>query len=357
MPYITLNVKKLQHNYSFLDNLFRENGIEWSIVTKLLCGNKNYIAEVLKLGIKQVCDSRLVNLKVIKSLNPKVETILIKPPPRRSLSNIVKYADITLNTERTTIKLLSEEAQKQNKIHKIIIMLELGELREGVMHDDFVKFYEFAINQKNIEVVGIGANFTCLYGVLPSYDKLMQLCLYKQILETKFNKKIKYLSGGSSVVIPFILINLLPKEINHFRVGETLFFGTDIYNNSVIEGMSTDVFTLYSEILELKKKPNQPYGELGTNLEGISFDFDNTIPVEESYRAILDFGIIDTDKEHIQFLDPEIKIVGISSDMTVVNIGNNPNKYKVGDFIEIKLDYISALKILHSKYVEKIVNL
>jgi ornithine racemase len=116
-----------------LNRLFGHNNIEWGIVTKLLCGNRSYIKEVINLGIRQICDSRVSNLKVVKSIDRNIETVYIKPPAKRALSSVVEYADISLNTELYTIKLLNEEAIKQNKIHKIIIMIEMGDLREGVL--------------------------------------------------------------------------------------------------------------------------------------------------------------------------------------------------------------------------------
>ena len=228
MAFITLDSEKLESNFDYLNTLFKKNAIEWSIVSKILSGNKTFLTELLKFDINQICDSRVSNLKEIKSINPKIETIYIKPPAKRSISRVVKYADISMNTEIETIKLLSQEAKKQNKTHKIIIMIELGELREGVLGEDFIGFYESIFKLENIQVVGIGANLSCLYGVLPNHDKLIQLSLYEQLIEAKFNKQIPYVSGGSSVTIPLIFQNLLPKGINHFRVGETLFLGTDV---------------------------------------------------------------------------------------------------------------------------------
>jgi len=73
-------------------------------------------------------------------------------------------------------------------------MIEMGELREGVMGDAFIDFYESVFNLSNIEVVGIGTNLSCLYGVLPNQDKLIQLSLYEQLIEAKFNKNIPYVS-------------------------------------------------------------------------------------------------------------------------------------------------------------------
>ena len=353
MAYITLDIKKLKSNFDYLNTLFIKNGIEWSVVSKLLSGNKEYLTELLKFGLTQICDSRVSNLKMVKSINPKIETIYIKPPAKRAISSVVKYADVSMNTEFETIKLLSNEAKRQNKMHKIIIMIELGDLREGVMGDDFMIFYESVFKLKNIQVVGIGANLTCLYGVLPNHDKLIQLSLYEQLIEAKFNRQIKYVSGGSSVTIPLIFQNLLPKGINHFRIGETLFLGTDVYNNRPFKKMHSDAFRLYSEIIELTEKPTVPEGDLGTNVEGDDFEFDSVNIGETSNRAIIDIGLLDVDINHLELVDKTLKTAGASSDMIVIDLGKNRKKYKVGDLIQFKLDYMGTLRILNSKYIEK----
>ncbi len=353
MAFITLKTKKLKTNFNYLKKIFDQNGIQWAVVTKVLCGNKAYLKEVLKFDIKQVCDSRVSNLRIIKELKPEVETIYIKPPAKRNLAGVVQYADISMNTEIETIKLLSAEAKRQNKIHKIIIMLELGELREGIMRDTFVDFYKKVFQQSNIQVIGLGTNLSCLYGVLPNHDKLIQLSLYAQLIEAKFNREIKYVSGGSSVTIPLIFQKLLPKGINHFRVGETLFLGTDVYHDTPLRKMETDVFILYSEIIELIEKPTIPMGELGSNVEGKSLIFDSSLIGKTSYRAIIDIGLLDVEQEHISPVDPTIKIVGASSDMFVIDLSDNQKNYKVGDLLEFTLSYMGTLRILNSKYIDK----
>lgn len=353
MAFVTIDYKKLRSNFDYLNTLFKKNNIEWSVVSKILSGNKVFLTELLKFDIKQVCDSRVSNLKVIKSINPKIETIYIKPPAKRSISNVVRYADISMNTQKETIKLLSKEAKKQNKIHKIIIMIELGELREGILGEDFIDFYESIFKLDNIQVVGIGTNLSCLYGVLPNQDKLIQLSLYEQLIEAKFNKQIPYVSGGSSVTIPLIFQNLLPKGINHFRVGESLFLGTDVYNNTNFKKMHSDVFTLYAEIIELIEKSIVPSGKMGTNVEGESYEFDKSDIGETSYRAIIDLGLLDVETVHIELVDKSLKLAGASSDMIVIDLDENKKKYKVGDLIEFKLDYMGILRIMNSKYIEK----
>lgn len=353
MAHIVLNRKKLQHNYHYLNRLFTAHNIEWGIVSKVFCGSKTYLKEIIDLGIGQICDSRITNLKIIKSIDRNVETVFIKPPAKRYISSIIKYADASFNTEYETIKMLSDEALRQNKIHKVIIMIELGELREGVMREDFVDFYAKVFKLPNIEIAGIGTNLTCMYGVLPSQDKLIQLCLYEQLIEAKFNKIIPYITGGTSVTIPLISQGLLPRGVNHFRVGETLFLGTDVYNNKPNPDLYQDVFKLYAEIIELREKPTVPDGDMGTNMSGEAVTFYDHLSDATSYRAIIDIGLLDVDESHIFPISENIKIVGSSSDMMVLDLGKEYSHYKVGSLIELNLDYMGILRIMNCDYVDK----
>ena len=353
MAYITLETKKLANNFNHLNDFFKIHNIDWSIVTKILCGNEKYLTELFNLGIKQYSDSRISNLKMIKNLDKNAQTIYIKPPAKGVIEEVVTYADISMNTDFHTIEMLSEEAVKQNKIHKIIIMIDLGELREGVMREDFIDFYAKVFEMKNIEVVGLGTNLSCLYGILPNNDKLLQLCLYKQLIELRFNVKIPFVSGGSSVTIPLIKQGLLPKDVNHFRVGETLFMGTDVYNSVPFATMENDIFKLYAEIIELYEKPLIPSGELGSNLEGNVVTFDDENIGKSSVRAIIDIGLLDIDMKHLEATEENVKLAGATSDMVVLDLGENLKNFKVGDQMEFTLDYMGIVRIMNSKYIEK----
>ncbi|SDZ97550.1 Predicted amino acid racemase [Arachidicoccus rhizosphaerae] len=353
MAFITLNKKKLKENYQKLDALFKSRHIDWAVVSKLLCGNKKYLEAVIELGVTQICDSRVSNLKAIKAINPAIETVFIKPPAKRSISGVVDFADISFNTELETIRLLSDAAVQRGKIHKVVIMIELGELREGVMREHLVDFYSDIFKLPGIEVIGIGTNLTCMYGVLPNHDKLIQLCIYKQLIETKFNRKIPYVSGGASVTIPLIENGLLPAGVNHFRVGETLYLGTDVYHNTTFDQMHNDVFKLYAEVIEVNEKPMVPMGELGHNLTGDVLAFDQHSAQQSAHRAIVDVGLLDIEKEHFEPVRKDMQIVGSSSDMTVIDLGQNEQGIKTGDLIEFKMDYMGILRIMHSRYIDK----
>lgn len=353
MAEISISQKKLKHNFNFLDKLFKEYNVQWGIVTKLLCGNPMYIKEVIGLGIKELMDSRISNLRTIKKIDPSATTIYIKPPPRRSIKSLVRYADISLNSDLETMKLISKEAHRQDKVHKVIIMIEMGELREGVLGDNLVNFYEQVFELPNIEIVGFGTNLNCLYGVMPSRDKLIQLSLYKQIVELKFNRKIQYLSGGTSVTIPMLYKNQVPPGVNHFRVGETLYFGADLFTGKTIKGMRDDVITLQSEIIELIEKPVVPEGNMAENPSGESFEVNPDDYGKTSWRALLDIGLLDISPDFLIPADKQMEIVGASSDILVIDLGKNPKKYKVGDFMKFKLKYMGALRLFNSDYVVK----
>jgi len=353
MAFLTLNKNNLIQNYMVLDEIFRNSGISWAIVSKLLCGNKSFLKVITDLGIKEICDSRVSNLKHIKELNPDIQTVYIKPPAKRSIASIVKYADASFNTEVQTIKWLSEEAIKQGKTHKIIIMIELGDLREGVMGEELIDFYEAVFHLPNIRVTAIGTNLNCLHGVMPSEDKLIQLCLYKQLIEAKFKREIPWITGGTSVVIPLLFINQVPKGINHFRVGETLFFGKNIIDESIYPGMNDNILRLYAEIIEMHEKPIVPSGVLEVNPAGEMYVINEEDIGKTTIRAIIDIGLLDITPDFLIPEDTKIKIIGASSDMLVIDMGSQSSKYKIGDLISFKMKYMGALGVLNSKYIEK----
>ena len=355
MAYIELNKKKLKENYTFLNKLFKKNKIEWGVVTKVLCGNKLFMKEVLDLGVRQAHDSRISNLKMIKSIDPSVQTVYIKPPAKRVIQSLVKYADVSVNTSYPTIKMISEEAAMQNKVHKIVIMIEMGDLREGILGDELMDFYSRVFELPNIDVIGIGANLNCLNGVMPTQDKLIQLSLYEQLIEAKFDRKIAWVSGGSSVTIPLLFKKLIPKGINHMRIGETLYRGVNLFEETTIPGMHDDVFKLYAEIIELYRKPKVPTGEIGYNVAGEKPEFNEADYGKSSYRAILDIGLLDIDMNHLEPDDDTLEFTGASSDMIVLDLEKNEKGYKVGDLVSFSLTYMGILAIMNSFYITKVV--
>ncbi|MCG8476175.1 MAG: alanine racemase [Cytophagales bacterium] len=362
MAELVINTKKIQNNIKALSAYFDSHNIEWSLVTKVFSGDKEFLKKVLTddviENINSIGDSRLTSLKNLKEVNPNMRTIYIKPPAKVYVNDIVKYADISLNSSYSTIRALNEAAKKNGIIHQIIIMVELGELREGVKRTELMGFYEKVFKLSNIDVIGIGSNLGCMYGVEPNYDKLLQLSLYEELISARFNRDLKYVSGGTSITLPLVENNTIPKDINHFRVGEAAFFGISPMDNEQFMDLATDTFEFRANIIELEEKKIVPEGVISDGNVGHTADYNEDDTSETSIKAILDFGLLDVEKDDIEPMDEDLKFVGITSDMFVVDISNNKTKegkkkYSIGDKIKFKPNYMAVARLLNSKFIEK----
>lgn len=362
MAELIIHTNKIKNNIKYLSEYFDQHHIQWSLITKVFSGDKEFLKHLLTDDVIQkinsVGDSRLTSLKNLKAVNPKMKTIYIKPPAKIYADEVVKYADISLNSSLSTIKALNEAAAKAEKIHQIIIMIELGELREGVNRTDIMSFYEQVFNLSNIEVIGIGSNLGCMYGVEPTYDKLLQLSLYKELISTKFNKELKLISGGTSITLPLVENNIIPKDINHFRIGEAAFFGVSPLNNQTFKELSTDTFEFNANIIELENKQIVPEGIINDANVGHTAKYDEKDAGESSYKAILDFGLLDVDQKDIEAINNDLTFVGITSDMLVVDIGTNKTasgeiNYHIGDKMHFKPNYMAVARLLNSKFIDK----
>src|SRR5690606_13230983 len=166
MAFLKLYKNKLKDNFEFLKAEFSENGIAWGVVSKLLCGNELYLKELIALGVDEIHDSRISNLAKVKEINPDVQTVYIKPSSKRNLAQMVQYADVSLNSELDTIRWISEEAGRQEKVHKIIIMVGTGDLRAGVIGEHLLYFLVQILELPNIELIGLSTNLNCLNGIM-----------------------------------------------------------------------------------------------------------------------------------------------------------------------------------------------
>ncbi len=359
MAELHISSDKIIHNIETLNAFLEKWDIQWSLVVKILSGHKNFLDLLLFHPIVKrlhsVADSRLMGLKKVKEINPDIVTMFVRPPVIDNIKNTVRYADISLNSSIKTIEALDIEAGIQGKIHRVIIMIELGELREGIMRENIIEFYQRVFNLKNIRIEGIGTNLGCMYGVQPTYDKLLQLSLYKQLIEAKFNTHFPLISGGSSITLPLVGKPSMPKDVNHLRIGETVFMGTSPFDNKRFKNLHTDAFEYLCNVIELEIKDSAPDGVLSEG--NIGHTAPNASTPNKNYRAILDFGILDVDVHELKAKNPRVKFVGTTSDMSVYDFGSASNskkcKYKVGDKVHFIPSYMAVARLMNSKYITK----
>jgi len=359
MSKLVVKTKSIVSNITKLNRYLESHNTQWTLITKVLSGNKKALKKILShLEIKNlhsIGDSRLSNLKKIKDILPNIVTMYIKPPAIQNVKSVVEYADISLNSSIETIEALNEEAKRSNKKHRIIIMIELGELREGVMREEIIDFYKKVFKLSNIKVEGIGTNLGCMYGIEPTYDKLVQLCLYKQLLEAKFNKDIALISGGSSITLPLIGKHKIPESVNHFRIGEAAFLGKSPFNNKKFRNLSPAAFEFQANIIEMAEKETIPDGNISDASIG-HIAKQNEADGPKQYRTILDFGILDVDVNEIKPKNSNVRYVGTTSDMTVFEIGSDISpsrkaRYKVGNKVLFEPSYMAVARLMNSKFV------
>jgi predicted amino acid racemase len=359
MAHLKINIVKILTNIRKLNEHLGRHGKTWTLVTKLLSGHEptlhRLVNDPVVKTIHSIADSRLSGLMRIKQLRPDVVTMYLKPPPLRLVRSVVRYADISLNSSLGTIRALDKAAAEAGKRHRVVIMIEMGELREGVVAERIFDFYSEVLELKNIEITGIGTNLGCMYGVEPNYDKLIQLSLYRQLLEARLGVKLELVSGGSSITLPLLGRRKVPAGMNHFRIGEAALLGTTPLTGKRFRDLSTDAFDFVGQVIELKRKPSQPEGTVGGGGVGHAETPERD---ELLHRVIVDFGTVDVDVANLTPRDPRMRFAGATSDMTVYTLGPNLNRvgrrlYQVGGSVHFKPDYMGAARLMHSKYIEK----
>ena len=354
MNRITIDLGALGHNLRAISDRVTGHGAALTVVTKALCGHEDSIRGLRSIGVTSMSDSRLDNLEVVRRIAPDAETWYLRPPHSSALDDVVRLCDVSLNSELQIVKELDKEARVQERIHRVIVMIELGDLREGILPGKLLHTYDEIFELPNIEVIGIGANLGCLGGVVPSVDQFMQLALYRELLELKFERKLPLISAGSSSSLPLLLEGKLPKQINHFRVGESIFLGTDLIHGGTLVGLRDDVVRLDAEVVEIKEKGMVPMGETTdvTPFQPLEPESEPE-PGQRGYRAIVTIGQVDSDIGGLTPVDPSYQIVGASSDLTVVNVGEERGGVGVGDTISFRVSYSALVRLMSNPYTEK----
>ena len=354
-PLLEINLNKIADNTKYLVDLCNKNNISIAGVIKGVNADEEVVNVLADGGCKYLASSRIEQLTDLKEKNIEKETMLIRMPMKHEIKEVVKYIDISLNSEINTINLLEKECKKQKKEHKIILMVDLGDLREGFFNKEELIDITLYIenNLEYVKLYGIGTNLSCYGSIKPSHENLSYLCEIAQDIEDKIGRKLDIISGGSTTSLPLLFDNKMPSKINNLRIGEALIIGRDLidYWGYDLDKMHKDTMILKAEVIEIKEKPTYPIGEMFLDAFGNK-------PVYEDKgirkRAILAVGKQDfvNDRDLVP-LDENVEIVGSSSDHLIVDIQDSDTNFQVGDIMSFGMFYSNALYLTSSKYVNK----
>jgi len=346
-PRIEIDLEKISHNATSLRETYASKGIGIIGVTKVVCGDPAVADVLVRTGIDTLADSRLENIKRMRQAGVQAQFVLLRSPAPSQAESAVKYADISLNTELSVIEALSRFAVKAGVTHKIILMVEMGDLREGLLPGALEETVEQVIGQRGIFLAGIGTNLACFGGVKPDEENLDHLSSLARDIEEKFGMTLQYVSGGNSANYDWFMSTTDVGKINNLRLGESIFLGCETLHRKQIQGLFTNALKLVAEVIESKVKPSKPYGGICQDAFGNVPDFSDR---GQMRRVILGIGLQDV---LVAGLTPcmDIDILGASSDHILIDA--KELDLKVGDEVEFNLNYGALLSAMTSPYVAK----
>jgi len=349
---LMIDTNALLHNMRVIKDLAKKKGVSVSVVTKGLVGNEALAGMLVKNGADSICEAHIENL--IKFENLPAEKWLIRSPLISEADEVVRFADVSLVSERAVLKKLSSFAEAMGKTQKVVIMLELGELREGCMPEELMPLCEYCLSLPGLTLHGIGTHLSSINEIVPDESNMTALADAAAEIEVKLGIKLPLVSGGSSSAVKMLSENALPEKINHLRIGEAILLGNVVCYDVPFEDARTDIFSLTAEIIEVKEKPPEPWGELadGTVRHRDVSSVPTLCPLRR--RALVAIGKQDVSSKYLIPEDPDIVIIGDTSDCLIADLTDCKKSYKPGDTLSFRLKYNGLVSAMASDYIEKV---
>ncbi|MFZ2960614.1 MAG: alanine/ornithine racemase family PLP-dependent enzyme [Candidatus Ozemobacteraceae bacterium] len=351
-PRLEIYPERIRANAAAVLALAHKHGVKVACVTKVSSAHEAVAHALVAAGADMLADSRVANLWALRSQGHRVPFLLLRLATPSEAFDVVRAADYSLNSSLPTLKALSEAAKAQKLMHRVILMIDVGDLREGIWPDRAVELCRAAKELPNLEVAGLGCNLACYGGVVPSVENMCLLIDTRERCRRETGLELPLLSGGNSSGLPMLHAGRMPREINHFRVGEAIVLGRNVIDRSPFPGTRQDTFLAVAEVLEVEKKPSMPVGDRGQDAFGGSQEF---VDRGLRLRAICNIGRQDVVVDGIVPVDPGIIVLGGSSDHLILDVENAEKPVQVGDELSFYPGYGALLALSTSPYVQKLV--
>ena len=348
-PYLTIDLDKIAHNTRTIVSLCRSHGIEVTGVTKGVCGQPEVAKAMLRGGVSSLADSRLENIHRLQAAGIHTRYMLLRLPPLSGVEEVVGTIDMSVNSEIAVLEALSQIACRQRTVHEVMLMVELGDLREGIPSNELLPMVRAALQLPGIRIQGLGTNLACFGGVVPSPENMTQLVELADAVEELVGYRLEWISGINSSGLDLLVAGETPTRINHARIGEAILLGRETVHRRPWPDTFQDAFLLHAEILELKRKPSLPVGARSEDAFGELPEFQDR---GEMIRALLNVGREDVVIEGMTPLDSQVTILGASSGYLVVDVTRTDTSYGVGDELSFSLNYAALLRASTSEYVK-----
>lgn len=349
-PKLDIYLTKIEANAQKLKKELKAKKIKLTAVVKGLAGDVEVFKAYQKAGIKSIADSRLKNIIKYRKAGYQGEILMLRIPMLSEIEKMIPYVDSVLVSEVKTASLISKFAVEQKKVIDLIIMVDLGDRREGILAKNLLALAAKIKSLAAVNLKGIGTNLGCFAGIIPDNENTKKLIALQKELENSLNFKLDILSAGNTATLKLIKEPELSSEITNLRIGEGILIGTDIINQNLLQGYNHYNFRLQAEIVELKAKPSSPEGEIAFGGQG------RGQLIEDKglrKRAILAVGKQDIDYQGLYPKQKGVQVLGASSDHLITDITDYELELEIGDILEFKLNYSAMLRAMTSQYITK----
>ena len=350
-PHLIINLDAIAHNASVIKKKCCSFEISVDSVVKCVCGDIQIANAILEGGIYSLMDSRMKNIVMLRESGIKCPLGLLRIPMLSELPSVISYADWSLISMPETIMELEKICSSEKKEFEILLMIDIGDLREGIWPDRIYAASDVLRKCKWIKCIGAGTNYGCFGGVMPSEESLSTLVRISLDLKRVLGKEEWLISGGgTNLFYPIVNGEINHVGINHLRIGGAMLRGKCGTND--IKGLRQDTVSLSAEYIEIEKKPSKLIGPIGTDAFG-------NVPVFVDrgmrWRGIAALGKQDVIPEDIDPLSEGINVLGASSDHLVLDIDEAFPRPKLGDSQIFSFKrYGGMLQAFNSDYVERV---
>jgi predicted amino acid racemase len=330
---------KIRDNAAAMVRMCGERGVRLAAVTKCVCGEPDIVRAILAGGVEQLADSRLSNVRRMRAAGIDAPVLLLRLPLPDEAADVVRLTQCSINSEEVTLRALSAAAVAQGTSHDVLIMVESGDRREGVMPERVEPLCRLVLELPGLDLAGLATSFNCLCGVLPTVASQQRFADLATVTETALGLRFRSVSAGHTNNVRFVLDGTMAQRVDHLRVGEAILFGTDELSDIVLPVPHHDTFHAYARVIEVQDKPSAPEGPVGKDAFNRVHEWPD---LGIRRRAILELGEIDLSIDDLAPVRPDVTVVGASSDHAVVDVTGAEPPVQVGDELAFDCAYTAA---------------
>ena len=348
-PHVEIDLGKLKENLAALQERCQASSIEITGIVKGFSALPPAVKAYEEVGMHSVGSSRMDQLRRLREAGITAQLMLIRIPMPCEVEEVVRWSDISLESEIAVLRALNQAAERAGKRHKVILMVDLGDLREGFWDRDELVSAALEVEREmpHLELLGLGTNLGCYGSVQATPEKMEELVDAAEQVEQAIGRRLDILSGGASSSLHMVLDGTMPPRINHLRVGEGILLGSIWGCN--MEFMHKDIFTLRAQVIESKVKPSHPVGVLSVDAFGRTRTY---VDRGHRHRCLLAMGRVDYGEcDDLVPREAGIKVLGASSDHTILDVEDGVRPFAVGDVIEFDLCYATMVYLTGSRSV------